>query len=230
MVKRTLSTLAVICATSLVALCLHQKNEQSYEMYSKARQYKNEIYYHTIALESNEVVHSSELSLPTKDEIIHTDFSNGEMTLAGITKMLAKADLKEDKTPTYLYDVTEKEVEMLQRITEVECKGKDVESKRNIVSTVLNRVESDSFPDDVESVIYQEDQFSPIKDGAYKKAEITEETKQAVEDVLLEGVTHDCLYFFSLKDVKSTKVKNWISRRLKFEFKDSAGHSYYIEK
>ena len=125
--------------------------------------------------------------------------------------------------------LTDEEIKILQRITEAEASGQDLESKKNVTSTIINRINSESFPDDVESVVFQKSQFSPIGSGSYYQVEVTEETIQAVDEVLSNGITHECLYFFNMKYISSSKVKRWIDNKLEFQFKDDAGHSYYKE-
>ncbi|MBU5331708.1 cell wall hydrolase [Anaerocolumna aminovalerica] len=225
MVKRILSTIIIIIgATSLVASCLHHLNsKQPYVMYQESRQYSNEIYYNTV---DYEIISKKYEPIVTERELVGITVSKLKVEKPKVTKEV------ED---IYKYEVTSDELEMLQRITESEATGGDIESKKNITSTILNRVNSDSFPDSIKEVIFQQNsngsyQFSPIGDKRYYKLEITDDTIQAVDEVLRDGVTHDCLYFFSMKDVKLTKTKNWIKKKLSFIFKDDVGHSYYIEK
>lgn len=131
---------------------------------------------------------------------------------------------------TYVYSFSKDEIEILERITEAEAEGQDSDSKKNVCSNIINRMESKSFPDTIKEVVFQKNQYSSTTDGRYKKVEISKDTKEAVNDVLRDGATHDCLYFFSLKDIKSQKIKNWINNSLDFQFKDSSGHAYYKEK
>lgn len=233
MVKRILSIGFIIGATSLVASCLHQQEtKQPYLMYQEPRQIKNMAFKSTVEPLGVHILSKNNEKIAKKytsnNELI---FKNGEMAVAGVSVVLMKTKYIEKKEKkSYKYEVTDKEIEMLQRISESEATGADIESKKNIVSTIFNRVESNSFPSTIEKVIFQKSQFSPIEDGRFKSVKITEETKQAVEEVLLDGVTHDCLYFFNIKDVQSAKIKKWIKNKLSFEFKDDAGHSFYKEK
>lgn len=129
------------------------------------------------------------------------------------------------------YKVTDEEREILYRIVEAEVTGGDIESKKNVASAIINRVNSSSFPNDIESVVFQKYQFSSVgHDGRYYKVEITEETIQAVDEVLQDGVIHNYIYFFNLRDVESTRIKNWINKKLVFGFTDTVGHSYYNER
>ena len=122
--------------------------------------------------------------------------------------------------------ITHDEIEILQRITEAESTGGTIENKENVVSSVLNRVAHKDFPNTIEDVVFQKNQYSPISDGRYWSVEVTKETIVAVDNVINNGTTHDCLYFANMSKVKKKK-KKLVYNSLKFVFKDSSGHSYF---
>ncbi len=62
------------------------------------------------------------------------------------------------------------ELEMLAQLVEAEAGNQPFEGKCLVVDVILNRVESPDFPDSIEEVIFQDGQFSVIKNGAYDKA------------------------------------------------------------
>lgn len=123
-------------------------------------------------------------------------------------------------------DFTDEEIEILQRITEAEATEQSIKSKENVASTIINRVMSVDFPDDIESVVFEDGQFSPISDKRFYKVKITKDTIKAVDNVLRDGVTHDCLYFANIKDIEQLSYKKWF-QCLKYQFKDNSGHSYF---
>lgn len=123
--------------------------------------------------------------------------------------------------------LSKNDISMLERIVEAEATGGDIQSKTHIASVILNRIQSDEFPDTVEGVIFQRNgntvQFAPIKDGRYYKVNITEETKQAVKYVLENGDTaKNALYFCNEADIKT----NWFNT-LDRLFKDDLGHTFF---
>lgn len=65
------------------------------------------------------------------------------------------------------------EVELLAILIQAEAGNQDELGKRYVADVVLNRVDSKQFPDTIEEVINQDNQFSVILDGAYDKAEWT---------------------------------------------------------
>lgn len=106
----------------------------------------------------------------------------------------AAPDMKAKKNAV---DATPEEIEMLYRITEAEAGEGTIDQKKNVVSCVLARVASDGFPNNIEAVIFEKDQFTPVWDGWYYKVKVTDETRQAVDEVLESGRLHDYLFFCS---------------------------------
>ena len=112
----------------------------------------------------------------------------------------------EIKELTYTEDPTEEEIEeeirfdemeMIAQLVMAEAGNQDLIGQRYVVDVVLNRVDSDVFPDTVEEVIFQENQFSVIENGAFDEAgwTITEECYEAVELEYEERLNYDILYF-----------------------------------
>lgn len=112
----------------------------------------------------------------------------------------------EIKELTYAEDQTETEIaeeirfgemELIAQLVMAEAGNQDLTGKRYVVDVVLNRVDSDDFPDTVEEVIFQKNQFSVIENGAFDEAgwTITEECYEAVELEYEERLNYDILYF-----------------------------------
>lgn len=103
---------------------------------------------------------------------------------------------------------------ILLRIVEAEATGEDIKGKMLVANVVLNRVNSDKFPDSVEEVVFAKRQFSPIRDGRYYRVSITKETEEAVERVLNgEDESKGALYFMSRRQASSSNVR-WFDRDL----------------
>lgn len=94
---------------------------------------------------------------------------------------------------------TEKEKYMLAKIAMAEAEGCSIKAKELVIHTVLSRIESDRFPNTVEEVIFQKNQFTPISDGRWNKVEPNEECWQALENVLSSSESKDILFFESCK-------------------------------
>ena len=90
------------------------------------------------------------------------------------------------------------EKQLLYSLVQAEAGNQDVDGCRLVADVVLNRMASNKFPSDMESVIYSPGQFSVVRNGALKKSqgEISEKVIQAV-DMELSGtkLNNDVLYF-----------------------------------
>lgn len=104
---------------------------------------------------------------------------------------------------------TEKEKYMLAKIAMAEAEGCRIKVKELVIRTVLSRIESDMFPNTVEEVIFQKNQFTPISDGRWNKVEPNEECWQALENVLSSSESKDILFF------ESCKGDSWHNKNLK---------------
>lgn len=104
---------------------------------------------------------------------------------------------------------TEKEKYMLAKIAMAEAEGCRIKAKELVIRTVLSRIESDMFPNTVEEVIFQKNQFTPISDGRWNKVEPNEECWQALENVLSSNESKDILFF------ESCKGDSWHNKNLK---------------
>ena len=91
-------------------------------------------------------------------------------------------------------------LEMLAICVEAEAGNQDLYGKRLVVDVILNRVDSERFPDDIVSVITQKYHFSTYWNGEMDKiTEPSEETFDAVKMELKER-TDDKILFFSADD------------------------------
>lgn len=103
------------------------------------------------------------------------------------------------------------EMELIAQLVQAEAGNQDLTGKRYVVDVVLNRVDSEEFPNTVEEVIFQEDQFSVIKNGAFDEAgwNITEEDYKAVLLEYEERLNYDILYFSRGKSKYASNHFKW---------------------
>ena len=119
---------------------------------------------------------------------------------------------------TMKYQLSDKDREALMRIVEAEAGGEDQDGKLLVANVVLNRVNSEVFPDSVVEVVMQKEQgiaqFSPTVDGRYQSVKISTDTKEAVERALYgEDISQGALYFCAREKADSEKLK-WFDRKL----------------
>ena len=108
---------------------------------------------------------------------------------------------------------SDNEIYELAKIIMCEAEGESQKCKEYIGQVVLNRVNSDKFPDTIHDVIFQKvngkSQFSPVYNGRWESEEPTQECYDAAYTVLnaSEPLT-EALYF------ESCKGESWHSRNL----------------
>ncbi len=124
----------------------------------------------------------------------------------------------------------EDELEVLQRIVEAEAGNEDEDGKLLVANVVLNRVDSDRFPETVTEVVFQQSkgvtQFSPVASGRIYSVEVSEETVAAVERALAgEDISQGALFFAARKYASSSKMR-WFDEKLTFLFRHG-GHEFY---
>lgn len=124
---------------------------------------------------------------------------------------------------TYSKDWSAKESYLLARIAMAEAEGCNTQTKTLIIMCVLNRVWSDKFPDTIEEVIFQENQFSPIDNGRWDRVEPNEDCYEAVKVVMEAKYDYSggATYFENCAD-----EDNWHSRNLEFLY-ESEGIRFY---
>lgn len=117
--------------------------------------------------------------------------------------------------PETIYDYyTEDEIYLMQKCIETETFEADFDSKVNVASVILNRIESEEFSDNVYDVIVP-GQF------AFGRNNISEDTVLALEYAFMIGdTTNGALYFHSLSYTPTFNGASYI-------FTDELGHHFY---
>lgn len=128
------------------------------------------------------------------------------------------------------YDISEEDYEILLRIVEAEAGCEDIKGRMLVAGVILNRVESEQFPDTVGGVVFQQEhgvpQFSPTKDGRYYSVSVSEETIEAVTRVLEgEDLSEGALYFAARKYADPERMA-WFDNHLTLLF-SYGGHEFF---
>ena len=130
-----------------------------------------------------------------------------------VPQAIQQLNIEDNTPPTTVIDISEEELayqiefedymgelELLANLVEAESGNQDLKGKRLVADVVLNRVESDRFPNTITEVIYQDYQFSTVLDGALERASwhISDESFEAVRLEALENeerLDEDILFF-----------------------------------
>ncbi len=130
------------------------------------------------------------------------------------------------------YQLSQEELEVLLKIVEAEAGCEDEEGKLLVANVILNRLNSPKFPDTIREIVFQREngvaQFSPVYDGSYGRAEVSEETVEAVGRALVgEDISDGALYFAARNYADNDRMR-WFDEKLKFLFR-YGGHEFFAE-
>ena len=130
------------------------------------------------------------------------------------------------------YHLEMSELEVLLKIVEAEAGCEDEDGKLLVANVILNRLNSDKFPDSVSEIVFQQEngitQFSPVSDGSYDRVQISEETVRAVGRALDgEDISEGALYF-AARDYADSNRMRWFDEKLTLLFRHG-GHEFFKE-
>jgi N-acetylmuramoyl-L-alanine amidase len=126
--------------------------------------------------------------------------------------------------------MSDEDYDTLLRIVEAEAGDEDIKGRVLVANVIMNRINYSGFPDNVTDVVWQYvngvPQFSPTYDGRISQVTVSEDTKEAVKQVL-EGVDYsEGALFFIQKSAAETQNVSWFEKNLKKLFKYGA-HEFY---
>ena len=107
-----------------------------------------------------------------------------------VEQIIEQSEPSKSKLPA-----TEAEIELLALVTMAEAEGESEEGKRLVIDTILNRVDSDRWPDTISAVIYQPNQFTSMWNGRVERCHVTDEVRQLVVEELLSRTNSEVVYF-----------------------------------
>ncbi|WP_135555818.1 spore cortex-lytic enzyme [Paenibacillus cymbidii] len=107
------------------------------------------------------------------------------------------------------FSLNRSELDILAKVIYSEARGESYEGQVAVGAVVMNRIESGSFGDDIEDVVFQRGAFTAVSDGQYNLTP-DETAYQAAEDAVRGwDPTGDALYYFNPK----TATSAWIWSR-----------------
>ena len=125
--------------------------------------------------------------------------------------------------------MSDEDYDTLLHIVEAEAGGEDIKGRVMVANVIMNRVESDQFPDTVTEVVWDTEggyQFSPTYDGRIGTVEVSPETEEAVK-MALEGTDYSQgALFFVAKDQAAKENVDWFEKDLKELFEHGV-HTFY---
>lgn len=117
--------------------------------------------------------------------------TTSELTTAEISKKIQSLKVTVKQKQHY----SDEEIELLALVTVAEAEGESEYGKRLVIDTILNRVDSDRFPDTIKGVIYQKNQFTSMWNGRTDRCKVTDEVRQLVREEMESRTNSDVLFF-----------------------------------
>lgn len=91
--------------------------------------------------------------------------------------------------------LSNKDIDLIALVTMAEAEGECEKGKRLVIDTILNRVDSEYFPNTVYEVIYQPNQFSSMWNGRVDRCEVQEDICQLVKEELKVRLNYEVMFF-----------------------------------
>lgn len=163
-----------------------------------------------------------------KCQVVNSNVSTtGEVVQTTTVEQMAYEQVPQQDKSEYNKNWSAEDNYLLAKIVMAEAEGCNKETKTLVAMVVLNRVQSDQFPDTIYDVIFQRYngtyQFSPIGNGRWDSVEPNGDCYEAVE-AAKRGIYDHCdgaLYFESCAN-----KDNWHSRNLEY-ICESEGVRFY---
>jgi N-acetylmuramoyl-L-alanine amidase len=105
--------------------------------------------------------------------------------------------------------VDRESVYLLAQVIEGEAADEPYEGKVAVGAVIVNRTESDDFPNTIPGVVYETYAFESVSNGQYKRPLSEESLQAAVAALDGQDPTGDCLYFWN----PATATSPWVWSR-----------------
>ena len=156
-------------------------------------------------------------------EVIQLDLPT--VKAAPDTTVLPETIEPENSYPRFSYskDWGTEDSYLLAKIAMAEAEGESIQGKTLVILVVLNRVHNADFPNTIQDVIFEENQFTPVINGRFDKVEPDADCWEAVQVVMEAQYDYSdgALYFESCDD-----ADNWHSRNLDYLYQ-CGNHKFY---
>ena len=96
---------------------------------------------------------------------------------------------------TEVSSVSQEEIALIALVTMGEAEGESELGKRLVIDTILNRVDSDKFPNTIHEVVYQPHQFSVMWNDRLKRCYVRDDICQLVREELNSRTNEDVIFF-----------------------------------
>lgn len=87
------------------------------------------------------------------------------------------------------------ELELIALVVMAEAEGECEEGQRLVIDTILNRVDSEHFPNTITDVIYQKHQFTSMTNGRVDRCYVQDDIYQLVLEEVESRTNYDVMFF-----------------------------------
>lgn len=130
--------------------------------------------------------------LPVRD--VYTSEYSAPIILAYTSDERNTVNAKKVEDPLY-GEYTEEEIDMMTVICYREARGEGIEGMRLVADVILNRVDSEFFPNSIKDVISEPHQFSTYRKDDMTEKDLTIDCYGAVLAEIQERTDSEILYF-----------------------------------
>lgn len=100
-------------------------------------------------------------------------------------------EIKEIEKPRF----TNVEIDLMALVTMAEAEGEPEYGKRLVIDTILNRVDSEHFPDTIKEVIYQPHQFTSMHNGRVDRCYVDDNIRKLVLEEIDKRTNGEVMFF-----------------------------------
>lgn len=105
---------------------------------------------------------------------------------------ISESDIKEITKKEFL---SEEDISLIALVTMAEAEGECENGKRLVIDTILNRLDSEHFPNTAYDVIYQPYQFSSMWNGRVDRCEVKDDICNLVKEELETRTNYEVMFF-----------------------------------
>ena len=130
-----------------------------------------------------DVVMAEELVEPTTEDILIE------------TSLVETPVIEKVESYSVSCEVTQEDVELIALVVMAEAEGESELGQRLVVDTILNRVDGKYWPNTINEVIYQKNQFTSMWNGRTNRCYVKPELVELVRDELKNRTNNDVVFF-----------------------------------
>lgn len=104
-------------------------------------------------------------------------------------------EIEEEVEETPISPFSDEDIDLIALVTMAEAEGESEYGKRLVIDTILNRIDSEKFPNTASGVIYQRHQFSSMWNGRVDRCYVRDDIRQLVIEESINRTNYDVMFF-----------------------------------